>query len=231
MKHPGPALTALHAFERQKLGKSPWEHAAKKYDTMLWKVLAYTVAAAALVFLITSAFDLSATMVIARQIALIACMLSGIALMLFDIATGVYGMTRAKDDLLSALLSQVDHDLKRVGVLAAYDTETLESARIFLQLKCARMRNRMGLLLGGPDKATLSSLVALGVLCYQFIYKELGLKLLADFMHGLIGFPLVFIVLVAAICGAAIGAVVMNFQLHRYLYQLELIELALKGRA
>lgn len=231
MKHPGPVLKALHTVERQKLEKSPWERAAEKYETMLWKILVYTVAAAALVFLITSAFDLSATTVIARQIALIACMLSGIALMLFDGAMGAYGMTKAKDDLLSAFLSQVDHDLKHVSVLAAYDTDTLESARVFLQLKCTRMKNRMGLLLGGPDKAALSSLLGLGVLCYQFIYKDLGFKVLTDFMHGQIGFPLLFIVLIAALCGAAIGAVFMNFQLHRYVYQIELVELALKGRA
>lgn len=151
--------------------------------------------------------------------------------MLFSIVRTVYVVARVKDDLLSEFLRQVDHDLKSVSVLAAYDTDTLESARVFLQFKCSRMKNRMSLLLGGPDKAALSSLLGLGLLCYQFIYKELGLRVLTDFLRGQIGFPLVLISVVAVITGAAIGAVVMNFQLHRYLYQLELVELALKDRA
>lgn len=155
-------------------------------------------------------------------------MILPIVSILIDICITSISMFRFKTDSLRLFLLEIKHDKENVERLTGFNRRVLEEAQVWLQLKSTRIKNRMGLFVGNSEKIALFSLAGFG----WSIWKELSGKTLTTKLSLTSGDATqnILIWVTAFLTGIAIGAVLMNFQLRRYSYYLELIDLALSKK-
>lgn len=127
--------------------------------------------------------------------------------------------------------AQVESDAEFATTLrTSFREKELAKAKACLELKITRNRNRIGLFLGSPDKAALIVVAGAGWAAVNGLTFKLenlftpgmGIMTTAGFMLALAA---------GALTGMACGAVGLNLTTHRYVYQLELVTLALTDPA
>lgn len=111
---------------------------------------------------------------------------------------------------------EIQHDSAHVAELLLYKTEVLERARQWLTFKIERIKDRLGIFLGGADKVALFALATMG----WSAWKEFS-ELDSSWEHDL------FLYGAAFLCGITIGGVFLNAIMQRYSYHRDLIDLAL----
>jgi len=155
-------------------------------------------------------------------------MILPMASILIDTLIMSISLIRFKTESFRLLLLEIEHDKENIERLTCFNKKHLEEAQAWLQLKSTRIRNRMGVFIGNSEKIALFSLASFG----WSIWKELSGKTLESKLSITSGDPTqnVLIWVTAFLTGIALGAVLINFQLRRYTYYLELIELALKKK-
>jgi hypothetical protein len=145
-----------------------------------------------------------------------------------DIVIGAITIFKFKSHSIDWLLLEIRHDKKNIETLTSYKKVTLEEAQQWLQLKCTRMRNRVSTFIGNADKYAVFSLAGLGWSVWKEFSEKTSISMLSltkgDLAHTLL------ILGTAFLTGIALGAMVINYQLLRYAYKLEIIDFALKQK-
>lgn len=165
--------------------------------------------------------------VIAQWIAFSAIVLP-ILYISFDLAVGLWAIFNFKSRSFDWLILEISHDKKAIETLVEYKKSTLIEAQEWLELKCARMKSRISTFIGNSDKYAVFSLIGLG----WSVWKEIS-KTSSTHPFSLTNGDIVQTLLLygtAFLTGIALGAMIVNYQVQRYTYQLELIEFALKQK-
>lgn len=145
-----------------------------------------------------------------------------------DIAVATILVFRFKEENFHRLVLEVEHDYENIDKISKFKKKTLKEAQIWLQLKCSKIKNRIGVFIGNPEKITLFSLASFGWLIWKVLSeKGMGEKLSlasGNYTYNILAFVTAFLV------GMSIGAIAMNLQAKRYSYHLEIIEIALNRK-
>lgn len=159
----------------------------------------------------------------------IASMLLPIISLLVNIVVGLWAIFNFRKNQLRRFLLEIENDNAHVCVLMSESRGELEQVQKLIQLKSTRIRNRIGIFFGGSDKIALLSLAGVGWLALKELFSKEVTPILSiggSFTgYGLLQYVLAFL------AGLAFGAVLMNFQLQRYVYQLELLDLAISQKS
>ena len=151
---------------------------------------------------------------------------------LVSIASDFWEFLNFNKNQLHRYLVELENDEAHVSALMSESKDDLERTQKLIQLKATRIRNRLGMFIGGPDKIALFSLAGIG----WAVLKELSSKDSSAFAAGpfLFGVHMDVYTLLqyaaALFTGMAFGAVMMSYQLRRYVYQLELLDLAISRK-
>ncbi|EPF77531.1 hypothetical protein GCM10025882_15950 [Acinetobacter gyllenbergii] len=141
---------------------------------------------------------------------------------IIDIGVGLVSIFKFKSRSFDWLILEIAHDKKAIELLANYKKETLLEVQDWLQLKCSRLNNRISTFIGNSDKYAVFSLIGLG----WSVWKELS-KVPSnngDIVQTLLLYGAAFLT------GIALGSMIVNYQIQRYNYQLELIKFVLKQK-
>ena len=144
-----------------------------------------------------------------------------------DICVGLISIFKFKSRSFDWLILEIDHDKKAIESLTKYKKETLLETQDWLQVKCSRLSNRISTFIGNSDKYAVFSLIGLG----WSVWKELSKTPSVSFSLSN-GDTVQTLLLYGTACltGIALGSMIINYQIQRYKYQLELIEFALKQK-
>jgi len=159
-------------------------------------------------------------------IALILPMLS----VLINIASGIWVLVKHQKKSLSYFLKEIENDEIHVSDLVVFPKADLENANRILQFKITRIKNRIGIFFGAPDKVALISLAAMG---WSFFKEFNSRQTQSEITNVLqIGASLNNLLqyVAAFFAGLAIGAILLNRQMQRYIYQSELLEMAISRK-
>ncbi|MEJ7805474.1 MAG: hypothetical protein WKG03_06090 [Telluria sp.] len=127
-------------------------------------------------------------------------------------------------------MQEVDWDLSQAAMLDRLSKTDLMRAREFLELKSARVHERIKMFIGGPDKIALLAIFGL----LWLLYKELPTISILSMgaVHSWHDFTQLAIwAVVAFSIGIVAGAVASSYRLRHYTYQIEVIKLHLSTRA
>lgn len=146
--------------------------------------------------------------------------------MLIDMGMGFFQLARFKTESFRLLLLEVQIDKTNVESIAVFERKTLEEAKEWLEIKCSRIKSKISLFFGNPEKIALFSLVGFG----WMTFKEFFNGKIPESIPSVSSDPAHFILLivVALFTGVSIGAMLLNWQLKRYTYYMEIIGMALK---
>ncbi len=234
MKDPTHVLQALHEMPPvgPKQTQTPFIRRTEKVTSwLIWSATALFI-----VLCILAAWHkwLSPLVGIWRSIAL----LSGIGAMILpflsmtaQIISALAIIFRFNRDSLDSLLLTIQHDGDYVNQLMAFDAETLESAQTWLQLQATRIKNRINILFGNPERTAFFSLAGMGWAVWKEFSAQQGTTISKQVIAGWEGMHDVFIYGTCLLAGLALGAVFMNFRLQRYSYQLELLALTISQKS
>lgn len=234
MKDPTSVLQTLHQMPPigPKQAQKPFDRRAGRAS--LWLILVAAVLFFVLCFFAAWHLWLSPLEGIWRSIALlsgIGAMVLPFLSMVIEIISALAIIIRFKSDSLDFLLLNIQHDSNHVEQLMAFDKGTLESAQVWLQLQTTRIRNRIGVFFGSPDKIAVFSLAGMGWVVWKEFSAQQGSSLSKQAMVDWNGLHNVFIYGVSLLAGLALGAVLMNYRLQRYTYQLELLALTIARKS
>ncbi|NHZ34730.1 hypothetical protein [Massilia rubra] len=134
-----------------------------------------------------------------------------------------------KRSLWRGFVSELQWDLGQAGQLDQFDKKDLKRACEFLELRTNRARERIKSFVGGTDKLALLVLLAGAWAVYKEVPWRTSL-FRADWADPAY-FPgtALFLLFVFGM-GTITGAVILNFQVQRYVYQLEVLKLQLSTR-
>lgn len=139
-----------------------------------------------------------------------------------------WGIT-LKQSLWRSFVSELKWDLGQARRLDRFDKKDLQRAHEFVELRANRARERIKLFVGGTDKLALVVLLAGGWAVFREVPWRASFFLAnwADPAH----FPsaVLFLLFLFAMSTIA-GAFILNFQVQRYVYQLEVLKLQLSTR-
>lgn len=173
--------------------------------------------------------------VTAKSIALLfgaASMVLPVVSWLVNIASSLWSALNFRKNQLNRFLIELENDNQHVSSLMSASKDKLEQVQKLIQLKATRIRNRIGLFVGGPDKIALFSLAGVGWLALKELSSN-EVSSMANGMFSVVGSFTSYGFLqyaMAFLTGIAFGAVLMNLQLQRYVYQLELLDLAISRK-
>jgi hypothetical protein len=130
-------------------------------------------------------------------------------------------------------LAQIESDARFATILNEFPRQNLEQAKACIELRITRTRNWIGLLAGSPDKLTIVALLAMAFTAYTAISGKIESMFASatsgiNWIDGLIAF--VGLGIVASVVGMVLGAVTLHIHTRRYVYQLELLGVALASR-
>jgi hypothetical protein len=133
-----------------------------------------------------------------------------------DIIPTLITLRNLHNDAFRCLLLEIHHDNDHVSRLKKFDKQNLELAQQWLTIKIERLKNRIGLFLGGSDKIALLALVGMGwAAVKEFPTSDTTWRHDA-FLYGS-----------AFILGLSLGGILLNILIQRYLYQKDLLALSL----
>jgi hypothetical protein len=234
MNDPTSVLQALHQMPPigSKQTQKPFDRRAGRAS--LWLML--SAAALFFVLCILAAWHiwLSPLEGIWRSIALLSglgAMVLPFLSMVIEVLSALVIIIRFKRDSLDYLLLNIQHDSNHIERLMSFDKGALESAQIWLQLQTTRIRNRIGIFFGSPDKIAVFSLAGMGWVVWKEFSAQQGSGLSKQAMVDWGGLHNLFIYGVSLLAGLALGAVLMNYRLQRYTYQLELLALTIARKS
>ncbi len=147
--------------------------------------------------------------------------------LLITIFSAIVTIKNLKKKSLDNFMLDVETDLKHVSELDAYSKKDLEHAQRIIQLKITRIKNRISLVIGSPDKIALLSLAAIGwTLLKEFSSKTPPVKLPEI---SLTSAPLYEFLFGAAFLLALLAFVVVYLSrgMQDYVYQSEILDLAI----
>lgn len=146
--------------------------------------------------------------------------------MLMQIIKGVLFLFKLKYENLRMLLLEIEYDKENIGKLSKFNKNNLEEAQEWLQIKIKRMNSRVALFFGNSERIAFFSLAGFAWSIWKDISeKSIDISFFAagsNFFHNILVWATAFVT------GIAIGTVLINIQLRKYTYHLELIELTLK---
>jgi hypothetical protein len=126
-------------------------------------------------------------------------------------------------------LEQIDSDARYAATLNEFPEIELKRAKAALELKITRTRNRIGMFAGSPEKLALLALAGMGWVAYTSLAGKIPVFL----VNGFTGANLVDALLVVgagSLLGMTLGTAGLHMYMQRYVYQLELVNLALASR-
>lgn len=126
-------------------------------------------------------------------------------------------------------LAQIETDERYATLLNEYSEIELKGAKTALELKITRTRNKIGLIAGSPDKLALIALAGTGWAVFTSLSGTFP-KALANGVRMTNLVDLLVVVVVSFLIGLAAGLVSAQVHMQRYVYQLELVNLALAKR-
>ncbi|MBI3728244.1 MAG: hypothetical protein HY254_07910 [Burkholderiales bacterium] len=132
-----------------------------------------------------------------------------------------------KKKSLDNFILDIETDQKHVSELDSYSKKDLEFAQRIIQLKIARIKNKISLVIGSPDKIALLSLAAIGwTLLKEFSSKNLPVKFPEI---SLLSAPLYEFLFGAAFLLTLLAFVVVYLSrgMRDYVYQSEILDLAI----
>lgn len=150
--------------------------------------------------------------------------------MLVGIFVDFWGVIRFQKDSLRIFLTEIERDNIHVAALTNFRKKELEKAKYLIQLKSTRIRNRLGLFVGGPEKIALFSLATLGLATYKDLSSVSatvagnGIVVWGVALHDVLWYVAAFLT------GIALAAVLMNKLLQHYIYQMELLDMAISEK-
>lgn len=162
----------------------------------------------------------------------ITAILLPISYMAFDILIGIWNIINLKKRSYEWLILEIQHDKEAIDELVSFDEELLKEAKQWLELKCIRMKNRISTFLGSSEKYALFSLMGLGWVAYKELSKPIDAKTTCSSNFLLTGDPThdIFLLGVAFLTGIFLGAMIVNYQVQRYTYLIELLDFSLKEK-
>lgn len=163
---------------------------------------------------------------IAKWFALLTIFIPAIYIII-DIGIGLVSIFKFKSRSFDWLILEIDHDKKAIESLIKYKKETLLESQDWLQLKCSRLSSRISTFIGNSDKYAVFSLIGLGWSVWKELSKVPSISFSlsnGDIVQTLLLYGTAFLT------GIALGSMVINYQIQRYKYQIELIEFALKQK-
>ncbi|HAV5772118.1 TPA: hypothetical protein JI173_17990 [Acinetobacter baumannii] len=169
---------------------------------------------------------------IAHGITIIAILLP-ISYMIFDILIGVWSVINLKKRSYEWLILEIQHDKEAINKLVSFNEELLNEAKQWLELKCTRMKSRISTFLGSSEKYALFSLMGLAWAAYKELSKPIDTKTTCSSTNFLLtGDPThdIFLLGVAFLTGIFLGAMIVNYQVQRYTYLIELLDFSLKEK-
>jgi hypothetical protein len=124
-------------------------------------------------------------------------------------------------------LTQVESDARYASQLRElFSLTDLKKAKACLELKVVRNRNKLALFFGSPDKLALITIAGAGTILSTSLFEKYG-----EFFTFELGWNTLLVYMTAGIVGGVVGltlgAISANFDTHRFVYQLELVNLAL----
>jgi hypothetical protein len=148
-----------------------------------------------------------------------------IVFMAIDIGVTFYQVVKYKNVSFSWLLEEVKKDKSNADIIKIFEIKSLIEAKEWLEIKCSRIKGRIGFIFGSPEKIALFSLLGFGWIIFKEVFNK---KIPGNFLF-LSSDPLqIFPILILALfVGFSIGAVLLGKQLRRYTYYLEIIEIAI----
>jgi|GEM_PF-4018252 len=146
--------------------------------------------------------------------------------MVIGIVVSIFSIYKMHTTEFDRFLKEIELHQNWICILQAYPKETLEEAARYLRLKISRLRNRISLFFGSPEKAALFSLAGMGWLVFKEVNPKNKDALLANISIGEWNVETLIFYIIAFLTGIALGSVMMNAVIQKYLYQLEVLELA-----
>lgn len=166
-----------------------------------------------------------------RDVALlVACMtmLLPNVVILIDIAVSAWQLIKFKTVSFRLLLLEAQHDKLNVDSITIFEGKILKEAKEWLEIKCARIKSKISLFLGNPEKSALFSLVGFG----WIVFKQVFNGSLPEQIPHISDEPIraMIFIGVSFLAGICIGGMLLNLQLKRYSYHIEILEMAIKKK-
>jgi hypothetical protein len=196
-----------------------------------WLLLTATILFVALLLLIgVQKFIVELPYVIKCMALIMLCatILLPIISMLIDIALGIFQIVRFKTETFRMLLLEVRHDKSNIDSIVKFERENLEEVKSWLEVKCSRIKAKIGLFFGNSEKIALISLAGFGWVSFKEVFNGKIPESLPSISNNPTQFTIVLFV--AFFTGLSIGAMLLNQQLGRYTYHIEILEMALKRK-
>lgn len=151
-----------------------------------------------------------------------------VLVMLIEIFFGVIRLVKFKPETFRILLLEINRDKTNIESVIVFERKVLIEVKSWLAVKCSRIQSKIGLIFGGSEKVALVSLAAFGWIAF----KEVLNKQISDSFQIISGGQSHFAValVVALFVGLSVGAVLQKNQLRRYMYYMEIIEMALNRK-
>jgi hypothetical protein len=164
---------------------------------------------------------------IALLIACLTMLLPNIAI-LIDIAVSAWHLIRFKTVNFRLLLLEAQHDKSNVDSITIFEGKVLKEAKEWLEIKCARIKSKINIFFGNPEKSALFSLVGFGWIVFEQVFNG---SIPEEIPH-ISDDPIQAMILIGVsfLTGICIGAMLLNLQLKRYSYHIEILEMAIKKK-
>ncbi|MFZ6733673.1 hypothetical protein ACO0LG_17230 [Undibacterium sp. Ji42W] len=157
----------------------------------------------------------------------VAALVLPICAFLINIYSTIVNIKSLKVKSLDNFIIDIETDQKHVSELDSYSKKDLENAQRIIQLKITRIKNKVSLLIGSPDKIALLSLAAIGwTLLKVFSSKTPPVKFPEI---SLLSTPLYESLFCVAFLLAlmAFTVIYLSRSMQAYVYQSEILDLAI----
>lgn len=148
--------------------------------------------------------------------------------MFLQITVSCYFRFNQKD--LPFILCQIEHDKVHIEKLVQFETSVLQEGMEWINLRTARLHDRVRLIFGNPEKITVFSVI---IVVFSLLMAQLGAEEKSSWFYMLTQqkwFSVLLLFLGGVIVIAVFGAISQNRERSRYQYRLELLSMALKRK-
>lgn len=217
----------------QPLGSKETKNTIETYSDKIKKWLLLTAAILFVILLLlvgVQRFIFELPYAIKYMALVITCMtmLLPVVAMLIDIFLGVFQLVKFKTETFRILMLEVQHDKSNIDMVVKFERKVLVEVKSWLEVKCSRIKAKIGVFFGGSEKIALISLAGFGWITFKEVFNGKIPENLPSASVNPTQFTIVLIV--AFFTGLSIGAMLLNQQLRRYTYHMEILDMALKKK-
>ena len=126
-------------------------------------------------------------------------------------------------------LAEIERDMYNADLFNRFDIKIVELAKLLLELKIGRSRDRIAMFIGSPDKLALFAVVGL-VWTVSPYFAEHGGNVFNVALNSLGLGQLALVVLFASLAGILLGAIYTNVRSQRDKYRIDILTINLKKR-